>query len=241
MLYLKSKCTTIYVVAAVDTVQVVDRSVTLLQSAIDSLPLSNARFLAPPDGVVGTNSKYRVCSGCGDVFHFTRNLPPASAPVHGQSIDVINAVHTVDVVISSIDLLELSRNIHPCRSVARLLAFEDIIVGVDSPNVAVPRSAHMLQLSWYQFPRSTAINFSPEDVVVVIYSPHFMVSRIDLLQCSTDLDPLPCAGVWAPVDVVSRVHAPYVVDGCRNVFQPSGHLGPTLTINRRETGDKPPR
>ena len=68
------------------------------------------------------------------MLQLTRDLPPAPAPIHRQSKDIVVAVHTVYVVVPSVDLLELSRDLLP-SSCARLLALEYVVVGVDSPDV----------------------------------------------------------------------------------------------------------
>ena len=175
------------------------------------------------------------------MLQLTRDLPPAPAPIHRQSKDIVVAVHTVYVVVPSVDLLELSRDLLP-SSCARLLALEYVVVGVDSPDVSVPRGAHVLQLPGQLGPRSTPVDVSLVDVIVAIHSPRLHISCVDLLKSSWDLYPIGgTAWVWAHPDLVSRVHSPDVVDRCRNVFQCSWYLTPVLPIHRRKASDKPPR
>ena len=140
-----------------------------------------------------------------------------------QSIDIVVAVHAIDVVIYRPSI---------CFSFPGTCTHPDPVHGflhlnIYSLYVTVPRGVHVLQLSGHQDLRRTAVNFPPEDIVIAINAPHFVVSRVDLLQSSIDLDPLPGARVWAPVDLVSRVYSPDVVDGSRDVFQTSGYTAKT--------------
>ena len=70
------------------------------------------------------------------MFELPGNVPPRSTAVDRAGENIVVRVDSVDVVVSSVNLLQFSRHMDP-GSVAGLLALEDIVVHVDPPYVPV--------------------------------------------------------------------------------------------------------
>ena len=170
------------------SVNLIKASITLWQWSLNPLPVSKARLLAPEDSVLSIHTKHFSLTSCY-VLQFTRNMSPWSTSIYRSCKCIIRRVHTVDVSVAAINLFESSIDTYPW-SCAWLLALEDLVIWVDTPDVAVSWSRDMLQSARYQSPTTTSINWAFPDLISWVHPPDLLVTCINLLETSCNMDPI---------------------------------------------------
>ena len=152
-------------------------------------------------------------------------MPPTSTTVDGTRIDIVSGIHSVNALLSPVDLSQTSVHLNPLAR-ARLLAFVDLICVVDAPDVAVTRGRHVLQSSRNVLPSTTTVHWALKDLATRVHSPHLVIVYVQLFQSSINLLPIAVARTRADEDLTRFVNSPYVVDVSRYLGQSSRNLRP---------------
>ena len=127
--------TRINIVGGAHSVHVFLAAVDLFQESGDSYPPPRARLLALVNITSVVNTPDVAVTRGGHVQQRSFNELPFATPVHWALIDLVGSVHSPHLLVVHVQLFQSSVNLLPLGGSARARAHEDLVRGVDSPEV----------------------------------------------------------------------------------------------------------
>ena len=113
------------------------------------------------------------------MFQSSWNLPPTSTSVNRSYKDVIAIVHTIDIGMTTINLLQTATDLDLATR-TRLFAFVDVVIAVHSPDIIISTGRDMFQTSSNLRPAPTAIHWVFVYIICSVDSPYLVIISIHL-------------------------------------------------------------